>query len=1012
MAAETGRETPNFFEILGLDPDDRFSEETFQQVLTQKHSEWKADEKRLGSKKAVAQRYLALYNEKKIQEVMLDPARRRLQAEAYREIRQARRQERRAEFERVIEIIRQGEVEESQIQQLIKECAGVFSEAEIRARLKVQSQKKPAETFAEGPLLDPSAFDSLQADLLSLLPPQKDLYDFFEKHERTSRKELLDAANTAKQRIQLFTHKTPEITQKKGIIERAQRLFASDEEHAKYQRSLHQARLDVLFKQYEQALQSSSEKRLTSAQVTTFLTQAGKDGWSLAQAWTRLQKRAAEANPRWILDPPAISVESSQQRCGTCGTYSAHDATHCKDCRIPLRLPCPNCGKQVASDDATCPCGFALGNRFEVEKLITLCREQLAHQYLVEASASLHTAARMWRPRRPDAHLHAIHELQARLRELEQARKEQTQHLEDLLQHRSFSAARILLARQAALFGESEREGYTRLIEDALAQAQALLRQARAQQTQDQKIALCVQALRLCADLQEARDLLTTLPPAPPQELQGQAHDSLISLQWEPSATQNINYCVLRKRGSQPLSPDDGERVATVSGCIFEDGQPETGVPLFYAVFATLEDVFSREAARLQRPLVVLGDVHDVRIQVDSQRVTLCWQTPPHLADLWITRKEGRAPVSPNDGVRLQSPDLQGVVDQAVENEQLYYYTIYCQFQGYHGQMVTSHGVTIQARPQAAPQSISDLEMSSQKTASGYEVTLHWTAPSKGEVAILKSRDPLPFQPGEILARTRLERYGSRLPIRQSETTCTDRWERTGIAYYTPVVLFQESAYLGQSQRYALIEDVGDLRTENRPTGLRLSWVWPPRCTEVRVAYASGDWPQMEPDDQLLRVTRATYDQKGYIEIQAASGQECYIIVAAFIEQNGAGILGSGVRKKVAPGNPLTLTYEIKQSRTLVGPKKRRVQITVRGTGFLPALVLIYRQGRVPLGKKDSQLYMQVSGRAVTDGEILELDLPQKQIPARAFGRLLLADDALYGVVTIHHPGEEKVRLA
>jgi hypothetical protein len=1011
MAGETPAATPNFFEILGLDPDDRFSEEKFQQVLKQKHSEWKADEKRLGSKKAVAQRYLALYNEQSIQQAMLDPARRRQQAEAYREIRQARRQEKRAEFERVIEIIQQGEVEEAQIHQLIKDCAGVFSEAEIRARLKVAPHKKPAEKSVEGPLLDPSAFATLQQDLLALLPPKKDLYDFFEKHERTSRRELLDEAQTAYKQNQQFTHKTPEITQKKGIIERAQRIFATDEEHAKYQRSLRQARLDELMKQYEQALQTRSEKRLTSAQVTQFLERAGKDGWSLAQAWIRLQKRAAEASPRWILDPPAISVDSSQLRCGTCGAYSPPDLTHCKDCKTALHLSCPDCGKQVASDEAACACGFAIGNRFEVDKLITLCREQLAHQYLVEASAGLHTAGRMWQPRRSDARLEAIQELQARLRSLEHMRREQTQHLEDLLNRRCFSAARVLLARQGAMFGDSERESYTRLIEDALTRAQTLLRQAHTQQEQEQKIALCVQALRLCADLQEARNLLATLPPAPPHHLQGHVHGSLVSLQWEPSATHNVSYCTIRKSGSQPLSPDDGERLGSVSGCIFEDTQPETGISLFYVVFAMLEGVFSREAARLPGPLVVLGEVKDVKVGVDSQRVTLCWQTPPRLANLSITRKEGCAPASPTDGICLQSVDLQQVVDHNVENGHLYYYTIYCQFQDYSGQLVTSHGVTIQARPEAAPLIISDLEITTRKAASGYEVTLRWAVPPKGEVAIIKSHEPLPFQAGEVLARTRLSRYGSSLQVRQLDT-CIDSWERTGIAYYTPVVLFQESAYLGQSQRWAVIEDVRDLRCEKRATGLRLSWVWPLHCKEVRLAYASEGWPQMEDNGQLIRITRSTYDQKGYVEIQGVSGTACYIIVAAFIEQNGEGLLGSGVRKKAQAGNPLTLTYEIRLSHNLLGPKKRTVHMTVRGSGFLPALVLTYRQGRVPLGKKDSEIYFQMGGRTVTDGQVLDLDLPEKRVPAKAFGKILLADDTLYGVVTIHHPGEEKLRLA
>src|SRR5258708_3176013 len=81
----TGSTRPNFFILLGLNPDERWDEINFKTVLEQKRREWAKTSTGIGPKAIEAKRYLSFYSQ--IQQVMADSTERENEAiEARKEL--------------------------------------------------------------------------------------------------------------------------------------------------------------------------------------------------------------------------------------------------------------------------------------------------------------------------------------------------------------------------------------------------------------------------------------------------------------------------------------------------------------------------------------------------------------------------------------------------------------------------------------------------------------------------------------------------------------------------------------------------------------------------------------------------------------------------------------------------------------------------------------------------------------------------------------------------------------
>lgn len=1009
MATENA--TPNFFILLGLDPDAPWNQGAFEHLIDAKQSEWSIQSGGVGAKAITAQKNRELIPE--IKRVMSDPALRNALAAAAKKERTASNKDRIEVFERQLAIAQaKGYLEKAELAKLIADFKDVLSEREIRSRIKVPERAPSQQGGKSGQPLEPSLLKDISEKLKTV--GMEDLYQLLTLPRTTSCQELTKAAQLLASDMLARQPKTSEVTAKGDLAGHAKDIFQSEEKRRKYDESLLESSLNVLLKQLDESLSrtgSDQQKGLYAGQVKIFLLEAAKVGWNNERAFTKLREHAMKR--KWFLETPTLEFHTSTQHCGSCQALNDKSRNFCSRCNRPLSSQCPDCGRRVPSDEATCGnCGFPTGNAELVDGLLNECKYYLAQPDLPMAELRLKMAEGAWAPKKSDERHQKILAFKAEIQRLLQAQQRNIEQLRQLVDKRQYYAARQFITTIPADM-LSAQPSLVQTVNSEISRAQELVRRAQSSSvSSEQKIDLCLQALRISADCKDARDLLSTVPPAPPRQLQAQVGGSTVSLTWELSPNRGVSYKIVRKSRSQPVSLKDGLLLETVSGRMYDDTKPEIGIPLFYAVFAAYEDVVSTQAATLARPVFLTQDVTQVVARVDDRLVDLSWQLPTNVHNVIVVRKEKTPPRAMDDGKQLLLVDMNHLVDRNVLNDTMYFYGIYCQFKDHNNQIVTSAGVVKNAAPETPPSVITRLDITSARVSQGHEVKLRWQPPPKGRAVVLKSTQPVPFKPGEIVPKGQLDTHGRILEERPD--SLTDLWPQPGIGYYTPIVIFQEMAYIGASQQFVCVDDVSDLKYQNLGTALRLRWTWPVNCQEVLVSYSSEGWPQpREARTTTHKVTRAEYEFHGHYDIRGATnqqGKDHYIVVAAIIKQDTEQIVAPGTRLQARLASKIVVTYEIKISRNLFGPKQRTLHLYARTPGVLPTLLLVTKQGRLPLNRAEGDLLYREEGPIRIEKDLV-LSLPEKAFPPKTLGKLYLEDDNLYNVVTIYHPSEDKLRL-
>jgi len=647
-----------------------------------------------------------------------------------------------------------------------------------------------------------------------------------------------------------------------------------------------------------------------------------------------------------------------------------------------------------------------VGNRYWVDETLQTCNYLLSKRDLKSLQTLLSELEESWNPAKPDSRSQKIRAYRDEAQKLLQDQQRTIEQMRRLIDQRKLYAARELLNTHAAVL--DEQAAYRSTIDTGITQAQELLKRAQLRTTsKDEKIELSRQALQRCADYKEARDLLSTMPPSPPRNLQARVGGTVVRLTWELSVTPRVEYKVVRKAGSQPVSIKDGIVLETVAGNIYDDAEPEMGVPLYYAVFAVYEDVPSLQGALLQQPVLLVQDVRNVIVQVNDRLVELAWQTPPNVQSVVVVRKEQTPPRSMDDGVKLPILDSRHLVDRNVFNGSCYYYALYSQFKDHNNRLVSSPGTIVSATPETPPEVITRLEITHAKQTQGYVVQVRWNAPTKGKVVVLRSTQQVSFKMGDVIPENDLKRLGQLLEGYQNMVR--DQWSQPGMAYYVPIVLFGGMAYIGSSQLYVCMDDVDELKSQNLGSALRLRWNWPVNCSEALVSYSYAGWPQSnEPGTITRKVTRAEYEFVGHFDIRGTVNQDYYIVVSAIVKQGNEQIITPGARLLARQASKVDLTYEIRQAR--FGRKQRTLYLSVRTPGKVPTLLLVTKRNGLPFKKTEGELFYRVEGPVSVEKD-LPIPLPDKVFPANTFGKLFLEDDTAYDVVKVYHPSEDKLRL-
>ena len=999
---------PNFFILLGLNPDATWNPAQFDTMLRDKRNEWSRQGAGVAKKALAAQKNLSLIDE--IKKVMSDPALREQEAVNARTELASGRKARQEQFERQLALFNAKEVaNQAEVDKFADTFKDVLPVHAIRQRITVKIVTPGTTPRHTVQPLDNSQAKTIEEHLQ--LIHMNSLYELLQCPTTTAASILHGAAKKLYDELVVRTPKTPEVTAQMTLAGLARDIFRSEDMRARYDETLRRSSLTPLFKELDESVNLSTSRDLPSGQVQHFLLEAQKKGWKEEEALELLKNHVHQR--KWTMTAPAINPDAQQILCPNCEHLNNRSQRYCTSCKQPLSIACPDCGQQVSCEYNACGnCGFPVGNRYYVDHLLEEFPGLLQTANWQRAEIVLNEAEAAWRPKRADERTQKLQQSRAEITRLiatqQESQKKVTGELQRLLQEKQFLAARQLLTSEKATIPNWESR--LRAIESTITQAQELVRRALATGTsRENKIELCRQALVLCTDYREAQELLKTMPPSPPGNLKVRVRGTVVSLTWQASASRGTVYKIVRKGRAQPNSPTDGIVLDTVTGLTYDDSAPEIGLPLYYAVFAAFDSVTSDTAALLAQPILLIDDVSQPAARVDDQCITLSWEPPAHVHRVILVRKEKIRPGSLQDGIRLTELDAgqKQFFDRNVQNGLTYYYGIYSQFRDVEGNLVTSPGVSLRATPEAPPSPVSQIDITETIQGTQRQVCLSWQPPEKGQVIILKSSQSLQNRE-RVLPEARLHELGQRLESRSN--TVTDLWEQSGVAFYTAVVLFQRMAYLGASQRYACVENVSSLRYQNLGSSLRLQWSWPANCQEVCIYYSLKDWPQPGDSATITRqLSRAEYEHRGYYDIRDTINQDYYVVVAAVSQRGNERVMAQGVRLLARLASKAILTYEIKNPSML--QKKRRLHIIVEPARPLPVMLLVTQQGRLPFRRTDGKLWYRIEPEATAQREVVIDDLPTTKFPPRTFAKLFLEDDSLYGEFTVHHPSEDKLRL-
>ncbi len=1003
MAGETTH--PNYFILLGLDPDAPWDAARFKAALQTKRSEWSRQSAGVGAKAIAAQKNREMIPD--IERVMGNQALREAEAAAARKERATAARDRSTIFDQQLALAEaKGYLEKGEFDKLVADFKDVLSEREIRRRLKVEVRVPTGPDPKTAHKLDRSVIKTVEQLLAQLGIP--DLYQLLALKPNTPAEVLCRAADQLYRDMTIRQPKDAEVTAKSELAGHAKDIFQSSDKRTEYNDSLLQQAMDALLKPLDESMSRPTDKTLHAGQVQIFLRDAAEKGWQNDPALAKLMEHARQR--KWFVEVPTLTL-TVQQRCGNCGVINPQQNQFCRKCNKPLLIQCPNCDQRVPSDEAGCNrCGFPVGNAFWVDEVLIECDGLLHREEIKTADERLRTVERAWTPKKADERVKKIRSYREKIQSLAQQQQKHLEQLRQMIdQHRFYSAQQYLAKLPARL--AHEVAPYQKIISENLARTRELVKQAQSPASNnDRKAELCLQALKICADAADARALLSTIPPAPPGNVQAEVHGTVVSLSWDASLSRGVSYKIVCKGGSRPSSVTDGKLLGTITGHAYDDAQPENGIPLFYAVFSAYAEITSEQSTVLARPVLLARNVSRVTALVDNGLVDLRWQLPEHVHDVVVVRKSGSPPTSSRDGTPLSLTDKSRLVDRTVQNDQRYYYGIYCLYQDYDQRLVSSSGVIKEATPETPPAIITELHIQSMHGPRGYDVRLNWTVPVKGQVMVLKTTRPSELKTYSSISKDELKRYGELL--QGQANALTDRLNGTGIVYYTPVVIFQNNAYIGVMHRYVCVEDVTDLEFENLGNALRLQWTWPGNCQEALVCFGYAPWPTPnQATTNATRITRTEYEYHGHYDIHGETNTDYYIVVAAIIKHGNEEIVANGARLQARLASKVVLTYEIKQPRGLFGPKQYMLHLSVRSPGQLPTLLLINKQGHLPIMKTEGDVFFRLQGPIPLDDNMV-IPLPDKPRPPKTFAKLYLEDDKYYNEVIIHHPSEDKLRLS
>ena len=1002
-------QTFNLFIILDLDPKSRWNQTEFDRRLQEKRRDWSRLSQFPNKKGIQAKKNLGLISE--INKVASDDSERGKHAAEAKKLQGKDQKEKSNELTERLKLLQtKGYILEAEFMELVKAYGTIFSERKIRQRIKVPIKKEvESKAGPNQPVLDSSIMKEIQKRLDSL--NHQTLYDFLGIGQADNHL-LHKQAQTLYDNVNRKGSKTADDDLISVLAGHGLVIFKNGTERAKYDEALKLQAYEVITQKANMVADVSKE--ITAQQMKQLLDEARKRRLDPKQAESIIREHARKRGFAVVIAQGAADTAKSQQLCGYCETLNPSAEKYCTQCGNLLADKCPNCSKTVKSDARACgSCGFQVGNRSVIKLWLGEARQAVQDRDYEEAQQRVAQAAKGWPATGKDALLQDIQALSKKIEPLYKKQEKTKQQLDTAIREKRFYAARKVADQLADLSPARDPSiiSYKAQIGKKINAVEAKLKRAKATKRKPEELVdLYSDVLQLCHDCEPAREMLAKTPPSPPKNLRVTKGGNLVQLTWQGSSAKNIRYQVVRKAHTRPVSAHDGIVLATVSDTVYDDQTPEIGVPLFYAIYADRQSVVSAIGAALPHPVLMTQEVRYLTAESEDGQILLSWIPPENSCEIVVARSANNYPESVSSGHPLRPLDEKRAVDQGLKNGQTYYYTVFCRFKSHTGKLVTTAGQQIKATPAEPPEPIAKLEITSKQDQQTHQLTIRYPKPAKGDVVVLRSQKELTIHLGAKLPYSKLRHYGHVLTA--NNHMVKDQIKELGFYYYTPVVVFQETAYIGRSHKYTCVDDVTNLTIQNLGHVLHLQWDWPNNCHEAIVTYSTTSWPAANSSQgSQVSLTRAEYDLKGFFEIRDPPPEDHYMIVFAVINQEEDKIIApgtsDGARKQIRLFSRITLTYEIRKPWF---KKERQLYLEIIGEGELPALCLVSKQRTLPMRRHDGQVVIDIPTRPIEQKSVT-IPIDGSMLSPQKFGKLFVKDDSLVDSVIIRHPSLEKLKL-
>ena len=852
----------------------------------------------------------------------------------------------------------------------------LFSENEILSILK--ATKKKAKIFKykddETPELERSIFNDINLNLRTL--KNKDLYDFLGLDPKSDTKTIAERYRELYDANQKEAVKTPQVTARGTLCGLVKSVLCNADKRKSYNKSTENLVFTDIYNQIE--LATKSEKVILPEQYESLLDDCAKK---------RIGRDKAEfyiyeyCKGKITIIEPSDSGSVKWVTCRFCEASNKSQDSKCRLCSMPLILTCPKCNRRSADPrEMMCTqCGFSFGDMSNAINELKQAENALNVDDLHTAGIHLLKAKTYW------STYDKIPDCQKRLNEKQAELDLSIKKMDELKKGKLYCALKEYINLNKRKINNTIAADNIIEADNAINRAKAEIAKAQKANNQAARIDLYMQSLNICADLKEAETELVNNPPQKPANFTAVVTGKKVQLNWEKLPSNNIHYCIVRKKDGKPSNHKDGEIIAPdLTNNNFEDLRIDTGKSYHYAVFSKCGAIHSREGAVNDLPVLMMQEIENLTSDPIETEVNFSFTLPAN------DNKKATADVY-RDGKLIKTVSVGVLTDKGLVTGRTYNYKFIVVFEDCLSKKHYSKGIELQVKPAVPPKPITTLKFKKE----GENVILSWDAKkeSANSLRILYADATQGRTSGTLISIKDLENLGTLLSTTIPDKAIVKLNSRYVKNFFSIWTLHGSNAMYGSEVEIVNIPEVSDLKAYIRSGKIYIEWRWPDNCSQIKISYSNKSF-----DDTYKTVKnypKALYDKQKAFVIETVTDKDYFIEVQTQKFDRNQEILSSGARTALRNSNPMTINYFLKVS-TFLG-KKLTLTVTNNSNKPLPELILVGAPNRMPTRREDG-----ITLHVIPEGSSCgTFKLPDEHIKKNYYARLFLSDSSIRNITII-----------